>query len=145
MHIWGTHLLPSYTTPMQPCGNKANTLFSPYVLLKRGLFDLKLIGQAWARGLKAQTAGLSTAAQEMVEVGEESSSLSLLVFICPSPEFSQSLSTFIHALLLPFSSSPNLLASENWGALSSACGRLYAKTLMAPRAEKLKGGVSFYL
>lgn len=75
MHIWGTHLLPSYTTPMQPRGNKANTLFSPYVLLKRGLFDLKLIGQAWAQGLQARTAGLSTAAREMVEVGEESSSL----------------------------------------------------------------------
>lgn len=145
MHIWGTRLLPSYTTPMQPRGNKTNTLFSPYVLLKRGLFDLKLIGQAWAQGLKARTAGLSTAAREMVEVGEKSFSLSLLVFICPSPEFSQSLTTFIYALLLPFSTSPNLLASENWGALSSACGGLYLRTLMAARAEKLKGGVSFYL
>lgn len=58
MHIWGTHLLLFCTYPMQPRGNKVNTLFSPYVLLKRGLFDLKLIGQAWALGLKARTAGL---------------------------------------------------------------------------------------
>lgn len=42
-----------FHSPVQPCGNKANTLFSPYVLLKRALFDLKLIGQAWAQGLKA--------------------------------------------------------------------------------------------
>lgn len=62
--------------PVQPCGNKADALFSPYVLLKRALFDLKLIGQAWAQGLKAWTAGLSTAARVVVEVGEESLSLS---------------------------------------------------------------------
>lgn len=60
----GTHifLFISTTHPVQPCGNKADALFSPYVLLKRVLFDLKLIGQAWAQGLKAWTAGLSTAA-----------------------------------------------------------------------------------
>lgn len=72
--MYGTHIC-FFTTPIQPCGNKANTLFSPYVLLKRALFDLKLIGQAWAQGLKAWTAGLSTAAQVVVEVGEESSPL----------------------------------------------------------------------
>lgn len=81
IEIYGAHI--------QPCGNKANALFSPYVLLKQALFDLKLIGQAWAQGLKAWTAGLSTAAQVVVEVGEECLSLSLslclrLVFICPS-------------------------------------------------------------
>lgn len=54
----------SATHPVQPCGNKADALFSPYVLLKRALFDLKLIGQAWAQGLKAWTAGLFTAAHE---------------------------------------------------------------------------------
>lgn len=138
--IYGAHIFsPSYTTPIQPCRNKANTLFRPYVLLKRALFDLKLIGQAWAKGLKAGTAGLSTAAREMVEVAAEFfphlSSLLLPVFICPSPEFSQSLSTFIHALLLPFSTSPNLLASENWGALSSACGGLYTMTLVVAQAD----------
>lgn len=61
------HTFASYfsaTHPAQPCGNKADALFSPYVLLKRALFDLKLIGQAWAKGLKAWTAGLSTAAHE---------------------------------------------------------------------------------
>lgn len=117
MHIWGTHLLPSYTTPMQPRGNKANTLFSPYVLLKRGLFDLKLIGQAWAQGLKARTAGLSTAAREMVEVGEESSSLFSPCIHLSIPRV-QSIPLHLYpCLVLPFSTSPNLLASENWGAL----------------------------
>lgn len=84
-------------SPVQSCGNKANTLFSPYVLLKRALFDLKLIGQAWAQGLKAWTAGLSRVARVVVEVGEESPSplplsrflvLSFFLSICPSLVFS---------------------------------------------------------
>lgn len=86
-----------FTTPIQPCGNKANTLFSPYVLLKRALFDLKLIGQAWAQGLKAWTAGLSTAAQVVVEVAEES-----------SPLLSSPLFLFHLLMSSPFISSPLL-------------------------------------
>lgn len=99
-----------FTTPSQPCGNKANTLFSPYVLLKRALFDLKLIGQAWAQGLKAWTAGLSTAAQVVVEVGEESSPL------VSSPLLSSLLFLFYLLVSSPFLSSP-LLDS----ALLSSC------------------------
>lgn len=62
------------THPVQPCGNKEDALFSPYVLLKWARFDLKLIGQAWAQGLEAWTAGLSAAACGYckIEVGEES-------------------------------------------------------------------------
>lgn len=146
------HICLFLHSPVQPCGNKANTLFSPYVLLKRALFDLKLIGQAWAQGLKAWTAGLSRVARVVVEVGEECLSplplslfLSSFLSICPSLVFSQSLPTFIHALLLPFSTSLDLLTLGNWGVHSSMSGRLSMRTLMAARKKKIKASISFYL
>lgn len=50
------------TYPVRLCRTKAYALFSPYVLLKWVLFDLKLIGRTWAWSLKARTAGVYTRA-----------------------------------------------------------------------------------
>lgn len=148
MHIWGTHLLPSYTTPIQPCGNKANTLFSPYVLLKRALFDLKLIGQAWAQGLKARTAGLSTAAREMVEVGEESSAL--LPPSSPCIHLSIPRVQPIPLHLYPCFAAPIYYLSQpvSFRKLGRAHFRVWRtvhEDANGCRGRKLKGGVSFYL
>lgn len=146
--MWGTHLLPSYTTPIQPCGNKANTLFSPYVLLKRALFDLKLIGQAWAQGLKARAAGLSTTARETVEVGEESSALRPPSPPCIHLSIPRVQSIPLH--LYPCFAAPIFYLSQpvsfrKLGRAQFRVWRTVHEDANGCRGRKLKGGVSFYL
>lgn len=107
----------SGTQPVQPCGTKADTLFSPYVSLKRALFDLKLIGQEGALGsLGMDRRAFHCSTWVAVDAGEAVILRHYLHFILFTPS-----APSIHLYLYPcfpgsiFYLSLSLLSLEIWG------------------------------